>query len=69
MNWYVYCVRFEKWKGTAGYTWDLLRISSRRLKEHNSGKTKFQQKGMAFMDVIYTEEADSREKASKEILT
>jgi putative endonuclease len=41
-----------------GFTQDL----SRRLKEHNSGKTR-STKGWLPWNVIYTEEVDSREKS------
>jgi putative endonuclease len=55
----VYALKSEKdGRIYVGFTQDL----SRRLKEHNSGKTR-STKGWLPWNVIYTEEADSREKA------
>jgi putative endonuclease len=55
----VYALKSEKdCRIYVGFTQDL----SRRLKEHNSGKTR-STKGWLPWNVIYTEEVDSREKA------
>jgi putative endonuclease len=55
----VYALKSEKdGRIYVGFTQDL----SRRLKEHNSGKTR-STKGWLPWNVIYTEEVDSREKA------
>jgi putative endonuclease len=55
----VYALKSEKdGRVYVGFTQDL----SRRLKEHNSGKTR-STKGWLPWNVIYTEEVDSREKS------
>jgi putative endonuclease len=55
----VYALKSEKdGRIYVGFTQDL----SRRLKEHNSGKTRSTKAWLPW-NVIYTEEVDSREKA------
>ena len=61
MKYYVYVLKSQKLdKFYTGMTKDLVR----RLKEHNSGKTK-SNKAFIPWDIIYTEEFDSEEEALK----